>query len=65
MVICICHVEFTGGELRIVSEIDAFVPELTTDLIHSVHSTDHKHLLKDTMYSFNTYTFDKCKNIFN
>lgn len=44
MVISICHVKFTGGELWVVSKIDAFVPELTTNLIHSVYSTDHKHL---------------------
>ncbi len=44
MVICVCHVEFTGGELRVMSQIDALVPELTPDLIHSVHSTDHEDL---------------------
>lgn len=46
MVICIRHVKFTSGELRVMSHVDALVPELATDFIHSVYATDHKHLRK-------------------
>lgn len=65
VVICICHVEFTGGELWIMSKIDAFIPELTSDLVHSVHSTNHKHLRKKLMYSWNIREMSKtvCKNV--
>lgn len=47
IVICIRHVEFTGGELWIVSKIDALVPELTANFIHSVYPTNHEHLRKE------------------
>lgn len=44
MVVSVGHVELTRSELRVVSHIDAFVSELTTDLVHSVYPSDHEHL---------------------
>lgn len=44
IIICVGHVEFTGGELWIMSHVDAFIPELAAYLINSVHSAHHKHL---------------------
>mmetsp|Transcript_76742 Transcript_76742/g.128980 ORF Transcript_76742/g.128980 Transcript_76742/m.128980 type:complete len:320 (-) Transcript_76742:438-1397(-) len=43
IVICVGHVEFTGGELRVVRQVDTFVAELSPDLVHSVHAPHHQH----------------------
>lgn len=45
MIVCIGHVEFTGGELRIVSQINSFIPELASDFINPVNATNHQHLI--------------------
>ena len=37
-------VELAGGELRIVGEIDALVPELATNLIHPLKASNNQHL---------------------
>lgn len=37
-------VELAGGELGIVGEVDALVPELATNLIHPLEASDNQHL---------------------
>lgn len=37
-------VEFTGGELRVVSKIDTLVTELTANLVNTLKTTDNEHL---------------------
>jgi hypothetical protein len=37
-------VEFTGGELRVVSKIDTLVTELTANLVNTLETTDNEHL---------------------
>jgi hypothetical protein len=36
------HVEFAGGEFGVVGEIDAFIAELATNLVHAVQAADHE-----------------------
>ena len=42
MIISISHIELAGSELRIVSEIDAFISELSSNLIDSLEATNHQ-----------------------
>mmetsp|Transcript_5567 Transcript_5567/g.10498 ORF Transcript_5567/g.10498 Transcript_5567/m.10498 type:complete len:374 (-) Transcript_5567:204-1325(-) len=44
VVVGVRHVELARGELGVVSQIDAFVAELTPDLVHPVQSAHHQHL---------------------
>ncbi len=44
MIVGVSHVKLACGELWVVSEIDAFITELTPDLIHTVDSSDYQHL---------------------
>mmetsp|Transcript_56 Transcript_56/g.189 ORF Transcript_56/g.189 Transcript_56/m.189 type:complete len:549 (+) Transcript_56:61-1707(+) len=44
IVVCVCHVELAGGELRVVREVDALVSEIPPDLVHPVHAPYHQHL---------------------
>lgn len=37
-------VEFTGGELRVVGQVNALIPELPPDLVNPVKPADHQHL---------------------
>lgn len=37
-------IKFTGGELRIVSHVNAFISELPPDLIHPVEAAHNEHL---------------------
>lgn len=44
IVICICLVELACSELWVVCQVNAFIAELTTDLIHTLQTTNYKHL---------------------
>ncbi|KAL7354378.1 hypothetical protein ACKS0A_10728 [Histoplasma ohiense] len=41
--ISVCPVELARGEFRVMSEIDALVSELTTQLVNSFQATDNQH----------------------
>ena len=36
------HVELAGGELGVVGHVDRLVAELSAQLVHAVHSSDHE-----------------------
>lgn len=38
------HVELARRELRVVRQVDAFVPELAPDFIHALDASHHEHL---------------------
>ena len=44
LVVGVSLVELTGGELRVVSEINTLIAELTANLIHTVQTTNDQHL---------------------
>jgi len=44
IIISICHIEFAGGELWVVSHIDTLISEVFTDFENSVHTSDDEHL---------------------
>lgn len=44
LIVGVSLVELTGGELRVVGEINTFIAELTANLIHTVETTNDQHL---------------------
>ena len=38
------HVELAGGEFRVMGHVNAFVTELTADLVDTVQASNNKHL---------------------
>ena len=42
MIVGIGHVEFTGGEFRVVGQIDRLVTELTTNFVDTVQTTNNQ-----------------------
>jgi len=44
IVVLVGPIEFTSGELGVVSHIDAFISELLTNFEYTLHSTNNEHL---------------------